>query len=243
MALSCTFPCETSFDYSIQLKANQLSCMIDADNDRTIALYEGSETSTDVGCDNSSQARITFSDHESDDQSLDQVSGWAKAEFLNRIGFSSLNALDSSGKSALHKAAKEGNAEMLGALLDDEDFQHVNAKDKSIFKWTVLHEASNAGNLEIVKMLLDHYRFTNGNARDRNGRTCLHFAAEHGRLEMVNAILGHPRFASIGVKDHLGFTAQQRAQTSGHNAIANCIQNYVPSYQPPGLGIEYSKDC
>jgi ankyrin repeat protein len=192
---------------------------------------EGSERSTDVGFDTSSQGS------ESDDQSVDESSRKAKSDFLRRIGFSALNALDSNGKSALHIAAKEGNAEVTRALLDDEDFQHVNAKDKSILKWTVLHEAAAAGNVKIVKILMQHTRFVKSDTRDRNGRTCLHLAAIHGSFGAVKAIVRDPLFASIGVKDHLGYTPQQRASDNGHEVIADYIGACVPSQKPPGLEI------
>jgi ankyrin repeat protein len=210
--------------------------MIEAAYDEAIVKDEGSEKSTDVGCDTSSQAS------ESDDQIFDQPSAQVvKEEFLQSIGISDLNVLDSDGKSALQRAAKEGNADVTRALLDDEDFQHVNTKDKSIFKWTALHEASEAGNIEMVKILMDHERFTQTNSRDRNGRTCLHLAAGQGNLEVVEIILSNPRFASMGIKDHLGFTPQQRAKANGHQAVADYIQACVPCKKPPGLCIMYTR--
>lgn len=190
---------------------------------------ESSEKSTDVGWDTSSQA--------SDEQIVDQGSAYVKVEFLKSIGFSSVCALDLDGKSALHRAAKVGNAEAAQAILDDEDFEHVNAKDSTILKCTVLHEASAAGNTKIVRMLMDHERFVHTNARDRNGRTCLHYTAAQGSFEAVEAILSNPRFASIGVKDCQGFTAQQRAKANGHDAIAQYIRARIPSAKPPGLSI------
>lgn len=255
MALSCAFPpspcviedthtkaivndsavCASQKDIFWGVPQMAPLCGIDIAHDKAVTFDEDSEKSTDISCDDSSQAS------ESDDQSVDQISGQAIAEFLEQIGFSVLNELDSNGKSALHRAVKEGNAEVTRALLDEESFQHVNAKEKNILKWTVLHEASDAGDVQIVKMLMDHERFMHTNAKDRNRRTCLHLAASHGNLEMVKVILNNPRFASIGMKDTLGFTAQQRAKANGHDAIAQYIQACVPSRAPPGLRIEHMR--
>lgn len=187
---------------------------------RATAHDMGPEWTTRGGWDDSSQVSQS---------SLDQTSMQVIAEFLERIGFSSLNVLDSNGKSALHRAAQEGNAEVARSLLDDEHFTHVNAKDTTILKWTALHEASGANNAEIVKMLMDHEEFEHANTRDRNGRTCLHIAAGQGSFDVVNATVTHPRFASIGSKDNLGFTAQQRARANGHEMIAEHLHVASPT--------------
>lgn len=173
---------------------------------------------------------------ESKYQSLDKAATKMKREFLKHIRFSSLNMLDSNGKSALHKATQEGNAEVTQILLDDPNFEHVNTKDTTILKWTALHEAAGVDKLEIVKMLMDHERFLQTNARDRNGRSCLHIAAGQGSFKLVNAIVSHPRFTSVVSKDNLGFTPQQRARANGHEVIADYIHACHYSMKPPGLG-------
>lgn len=179
------------------------------------------------------------SDSQEDD--LDQAKTQLKAEFLERIGFSSLNELDSDGKSVLQIAAKEGNTEVTRALLDDEDFKLVNAKDKNLPRWTALHEAANNNRVHVVQMLMDSERFSQTNTPDRNGRNCLHIAAAMGHLEVVKAILNHPRFASIGIKDYHGFTPQKRALVHGQEAIAEYIQARIPSKGPPQLGLTYMR--
>eukprot|EP00746_Dinoflagellata_sp_MGD_P041506 gnl/MRDRNA2_/MRDRNA2_200385_c0_seq1.p1 gnl/MRDRNA2_/MRDRNA2_200385_c0~~gnl/MRDRNA2_/MRDRNA2_200385_c0_seq1.p1 ORF type:complete len:239 (-),score=44.92 gnl/MRDRNA2_/MRDRNA2_200385_c0_seq1:661-1377(-) len=200
-----------------------------------------SEKSTDAGCDTSSQESGTSRSSYQNPIDL-AASTQIKTTFLRQHGFSNLNVFDSEGKSALHRAANLGDAEVTQALLDDEDFDHVNAKDGSIFKWTALHEASDAGHVEIIKRLMDHPRFAVTNARDRNGRTCLHFCASRGNVEAVETIMKHPRFASIGIKDHLGFNPQQTAQRYGHEAAANALQTRVPVSKPPGLSISQTKE-
>lgn len=200
-----------------------------------------SEKSTDAGCDTCSQESETSRSSYQNPIDL-AASTQIKTTFLRQYGFSHLNVLDSEGKTALHRAANLGDAEVTQALLDDEDFEHVNAKDGSIFKWTALHEASDAGHVEIMKRLMDHPRFAVTNARDRNGRTCLHFCASRGNVEAVETIIKHPRFAAIGIKDHLGFNPQQTAQRYGHEAAANAMEARVPSSKPPGLSISQTKE-
>jgi ankyrin repeat protein len=233
-------------------KSSAMSNMPLAGAQKSTAVFEDecdSEKSTDVGCDyhcdTSSQAsEASQSSSPSPYQNpIDlAASTQIKTPFLRQHGFSSLNALNSEGKSALNVAANLGDAEVAQALLDDEDFSHVNAKDASIFKWTALHEASDAGHVNIMKMIMDHPRFTGTNTRDRNGRTCLHFAACRGNVKAVETIIHHPRFASIGIKDHLGFTPQQMANANGHEAASKALQTRVPSSKPPGLSISQTKE-
>ncbi|KAH9319660.1 hypothetical protein KI387_021429, partial [Taxus chinensis] len=86
---------------------------------------------------------------------------------------------DAKGKTALHKAAANGNEEMMKFLLSriDERRLKIYIQRADLFGQTALHVAASAGHKDAVKYLLD------GGSRplherDTDGKTALHYAVQ-----------------------------------------------------------------
>jgi ankyrin repeat protein len=86
---------------------------------------------------------------------------------------------DASGYTALHRAAKRGDASVISSLLAMYDGRPYDlAALKSVKQQQIaLHIAAKFGNLEGVKQLVSPDLRPLVNERDRNGNTPLHFAA------------------------------------------------------------------
>lgn len=82
---------------------------------------------------------------------------------------------------ALHQAAKLGNADAVQELLDNKSFS-VNARGWN--DWTPLHATAVAGHLDCVKKLVKYD--TNIHAQAKGGATPALFAQTHGHYEIVN---------------------------------------------------------
>src|SRR2546421_11145953 len=87
-----------------------------------------------------------------------------------------VEALDSFGMSALHRAARDGNAEMTKDLIA----RRADINKRSPNGWTPLHLAARHGNSDVIRLLLA------GGADPKikvGGETALEIATKYGRQE------------------------------------------------------------
>jgi ankyrin repeat protein len=109
-----------------------------------------------------------------------QANDTGSAKLLLERG-ANAKAINRYGVSALHWAARHGNLEILGALLDSpiENRPNINLKasgneSATIQSGTALHWAASAGQKEAVTKLIDHNASLE--ERDTSGDTALHLA-------------------------------------------------------------------
>ncbi|PIG82070.1 hypothetical protein AARAC_000247 [Aspergillus arachidicola] len=110
---------------------------------------------------------------------------------------------ESSGQSALSRAAQRGHLETCKILLDEganidtrDDGTNAQAQDKS--DRTALFMAAERGHKAVVKLLLGEG--ANTEARDKWDRTPIFLAAEHGHETIVKLLLDAG--AKVNAKDH-----------------------------------------
>lgn len=115
---------------------------------------------------------------------------------LAHQGFSSVNALQTGGRTALHHAAERGLEDLCKALLNHQDFIRVNEQD--LEGRTALHHAARRGHANVCRALLQHHRFSAQNETDMWGRSALQDAIAYGHNEARDVLLEHPRFQVQG---------------------------------------------
>ncbi|XP_022232645.2 ankyrin repeat domain-containing protein 39 [Drosophila obscura] len=93
-------------------------------------------------------------------------------------------ARDDCDYTALHYAARSGNAQICKLLIDEGNVD-VNATTKA--GATALHRAAMMGHLDIVKLLTEHK--ANLLLQDECGQSALHRAALRGHLEVCRYLL------------------------------------------------------
>eukprot|EP00746_Dinoflagellata_sp_MGD_P072557 gnl/MRDRNA2_/MRDRNA2_29437_c0_seq1.p1 gnl/MRDRNA2_/MRDRNA2_29437_c0~~gnl/MRDRNA2_/MRDRNA2_29437_c0_seq1.p1 ORF type:complete len:774 (+),score=199.94 gnl/MRDRNA2_/MRDRNA2_29437_c0_seq1:109-2430(+) len=108
--------------------------------------------------------------------------------------FAEINAVDSSGKTALHLAIIYGLGEVAGKIMSRSDFTQINHSDCD--GWTPLHCAAGWDRSAMIKGILERPDFTEISARDRWRRTALDVAAAQGNARACAALCGHPVFAN-----------------------------------------------
>lgn len=122
---------------------------------------------------------------------------------------------DSMGRSALHLAARDGDARTLARLLAEG--AALDAADDE--GRTPLHLAAGSGRAEAVTALLG--AGSDLSARDLEGRTPLHLAARNGHPEVVERLLavgGNPRTV-----DFEGRTPLESAAANGRTAVVSLL--------------------
>lgn len=171
-----------------------------------------------------------------------------------------MNSVDSKGRTALHRAAMQGNLEVLRFLVSVGS--DADASDEK--GWTPLHYAALDGHVEAVQLLLDYTTFAKY-ALTREGKTpydlaednnhsdlydVLHFSDElhrAARLDDVQEIknsLSHR--ANVNSRDQNGWTPLHRAAFKGriesvklllsHGAQIDSVDNI--GYTPLHLAVE-----
>lgn len=119
---------------------------------------------------------------------------------------------------ALHYAAHSGRLEIAELLLEDEEFEEVNAVNGR--GETALHLAAMHGHADIAKVILASEKFTLANARNKLGETVLHVASLASRechAHVASAVLASPKFTELDAVDRYGSTSLHVA--AAHNAV------------------------
>lgn len=142
------------------------------------------------------------------------------------IDFSNVNQVDEDGRTALHRAAMNGNLTMVQRLIIDF---HADVAKKDKFGMMPLHCAARLGRSITVKWLL-----TSGvaleyvDAQDKDGKTALHYA-----MSLVNEdtskyliTIGH---ANAHIQDKVG--KEPSAYAKGRNL--HIVQSYINSGWKP----------
>ena len=117
----------------------------------------------------------------------------------------------------LHRAVKEGDIELVQALIFFNNGATINQYDGD--GWAPLHCAADNGNEAIVLLLLDNG--ADANLRLLDDWTPLHFAAYGGHEEIVLLLLD--RGANVNLKGKDGRTPLYVAAARGHEAIARLL--------------------
>jgi len=126
----------------------------------------------------------------------------------------------------LIKAAQEGHADVVRALLDKG--ADVNAKRRD--GWTALMIAANNGHADVVHALLD--KGADVNAKDNDGVTALMAAAGNnlnyngswnGHVDVIRALLD--KGADVNAKMSDGWTASMIAAQNGHADVVKILKN------------------
>ncbi|CAD8200021.1 unnamed protein product [Paramecium pentaurelia] len=97
-----------------------------------------------------------------------------------------LNIQDDNQNTALHIAVKNGNVQLVQALI----YKQINIDIENSEKMTSLILASYHGNQEIFQILIN--AGAQINHQDMYGNTSLHYACKFNRKEIVTIILKHP---------------------------------------------------
>lgn len=130
-----------------------------------------------------------------------------------------VNASDENGWTALHIAARNGNAEVVRFLLAQPDLD-VNAKNK--WKSTPLMIAAGSGNLAIIDLLLHHPGTAIDLQAEYYGRTALIEASVRGHIAVVKALVTHG--ANVNMADKTGRnSALIEALKNGHAEVATFL--------------------
>ena len=109
---------------------------------------------------------------------------------------------------ALHKAAREGDADRVRKLLDAGADVNVRNADKQRLQYTPLHWAAYYGHLEIAEILIS--RGADLDAEDPDYSTPLYLAAEEGHPKVVEFLIS--KGAEVNVKSsRWGYTPLHRA--------------------------------
>lgn len=110
---------------------------------------------------------------------------------------------------ALHHAAKEGQAGMAQLLLE----RGADTMAKDGLGWTPLHRATKEGHQEMINLLIEKGADIDA-AENELGSTPLHLAVKEGNLTVVELLLS--KGARVRAKDGLGNTACHLAAVSEH---------------------------
>ncbi|CAF0904207.1 unnamed protein product [Rotaria sordida] len=138
-----------------------------------------------------------------------------------------INAVDNSGKNALHYSIEYGNEDLVDLFLS---FQNCDANFRDRDQMTPLHLAVKRNSPNIVDILLSdrHTHQADPNLTNRNGQTPLHMAASLGYADIIQVILqsnlSEPCDPTI--LDTRQLSAYQLAQENHHDECAKLIDDY-----------------
>lgn len=124
---------------------------------------------------------------------------------------------DANGRTALHDAADQGDAEKAKLLLAQT--AKPNAKDNQ--GDTPLHLAAKKGSANVVEVLLANQE-TKPNEKDKNKDTALHLAAANGHVEVIKTLLRHPKI-DAKAKDKNGKTPMDLAAGTQNKEVVELL--------------------
>ncbi|XP_008564853.1 PREDICTED: ankyrin-3 [Galeopterus variegatus] len=125
------------------------------------------------------------------------------------------NTTNVRGETALHMAARSGQAEVVRYLVQDGAQVEAKAKDDQ----TPLHISARLGKADIVQQLLQ--QGASPNAATTSGYTPLHLAAREGHEDVAAFLLDHG--ASLSITTKKGFTPLHVAAKYGKLEVANLL--------------------
>jgi len=135
-----------------------------------------------------------------------------------------VNLRDGSGKTALMRAAEDGDVDGVEALLENWEVLNVDIQDLGGEK-TALMLAAERGHVEIVKALLEKSN-VDVNRTDLLRRTALMRAARMGKVEVVEALLKKEEVL-VDIQDGIGRTALDMAKEKGYDAIVQLLEAHT----------------
>jgi len=139
-------------------------------------------------------------------------------EKLLHLGADKLGRTKCRGETALHIAAAQGQAEVVGLLLKKD--VPVDVKDEN--DRMPLHCAVSHGQLDTVQLLLQNKAPIN--AKTSEGLTPLHLAVVAGRLPVVDVLMRFGADVSISGGVPTGQTPLELAQSLGRGEIINRLR-------------------
>ncbi len=119
------------------------------------------------------------------------------------------NSKDGDGKTPLHSAAINNNADALKILLADS---RVDPNSKNSDGETPLHQVVSSNKVDTLKILLSDPR-VDPNSKDRYGNTPLHLVAFRNEVDALKILLADPRVDTNSVDKY--------EKTPLHNAISS----------------------
>jgi ankyrin repeat protein len=122
-------------------------------------------------------------------------------------------------KGDIHDAARNGDLEMVKALLERNPGLVFSKDDKG---WTPLHRAANRGHNALAELLLANK--ADVNVKGYYGFTPLHEAAFNGNKDVVELLLANK--ANVNAKDDDGMTPLQLAMSEGYKDIAEFLRRH-----------------
>lgn len=131
----------------------------------------------------------------------------------------SIDVVGTDGLSALHLAAKRGEAQALGILL--ECGADIESRSKGATIQTALHFAAENHKYTATKTLLSHGADTNSRT-NRYQRTALHLAAAAGYNNIIQALAENDRI-NFEAKDSYGGTALHSAAWHGNASTVELL--------------------
>jgi ankyrin repeat protein len=145
-----------------------------------------------------------------DDKNASRGAACTRTRFL-RSGGVNLNAVDESGRTALHCAAVGGRWEVTKLLLSNETVD-VNVEDDDCME-TPLHAAARHQQVGIAELLMANPK-VNLNAKNGVGMTALHLSASSQRPGVARVLISSEK-VDVNAKDDNGLTVLDHAAMSG----------------------------
>eukprot|EP00928_Gymnodinium_smaydae_P026501 TRINITY_DN20791_c0_g1_i2.p1 TRINITY_DN20791_c0_g1~~TRINITY_DN20791_c0_g1_i2.p1 ORF type:complete len:952 (-),score=210.54 TRINITY_DN20791_c0_g1_i2:452-3307(-) len=152
---------------------------------------------------------------------------------LDRAVFAGKTAIDYRGWTALHRAARLGNAAACKSILLHPCFTAVDYQCKHS-GWNALHLAAMHNHREVCFLLMSSGRCKGFAAKDNWGRTALHCACEHGHGQCVQALVANGRYdaASVNTHDVFGLRPHDKAK-GGPDGFVSQVLKSMEHYTPP----------
>uniref|UniRef100_W5N3E2 Retinoic acid induced 14 n=1 Tax=Lepisosteus oculatus TaxID=7918 RepID=W5N3E2_LEPOC len=135
-----------------------------------------------------------------------------------------IEALDSTGKTALHHAAAIGSVPIVQLLCEHKC--PVNIKD--VDGCTPLLLSARHAHTEVCRSLIDHR--ADINTCDKNGRTAVMLASESSSLPTVEVLI--QKGADLRLVDTLGHDVLHYAKLSGNAEVVNLLQAALSKLSP-----------